>query len=120
MFARFSTLVTAAALAVVVCASAVPAGEFPLFFLPIVCSVSILMPASDIIGRQAAPPDATRTTIPDRRDALPDTTRVVEWFFATEEGAAPTAADVFTHITALQEAGINNLNEGTRVSFSLV
>ena len=37
-------------------------------------------------------------------------------FIAPDDGGA----DVFCHITALQEAGIRNLNEGQRVSFELI
>lgn len=36
-------------------------------------------------------------------------------FIAPEEGGA----DVFVHISALERAGIQNLNEGQRVSFDL-
>jgi len=36
-------------------------------------------------------------------------------FIQPEEGGA----DVFVHISALERAGINNLNEGQRVSFDL-
>ena len=36
-------------------------------------------------------------------------------FIAPEQGGN----DVFVHITALQSAGINNLNEGQKVSYEL-
>ncbi len=47
---------------------------------------------------------------------------IVKWFnpakgfgfIQPEEGGGP---DVFVHITALQAAGISNLNEGQRVSY---
>jgi CspA family cold shock protein len=47
---------------------------------------------------------------------------IVKWFNSTkgfgsiqpEEGGGP---DVFVHISALEAAGINNLNEGQRVSY---
>jgi cold shock protein len=47
----------------------------------------------------------------------------VKWFNATKGFGfiAPDAGgnDVFVHITALQKAGINALNEGQRVSYEL-
>lgn len=51
------------------------------------------------------------------------TTGTVKWFNSTKgfgfiqpEGGG---SDVFVHISALEQAGIRNLNEGQRVSFEL-
>ncbi len=52
------------------------------------------------------------------------TTGIVKWFnptkgygfIAPEDGSN----DVFVHISAVQEAGIGQLNEGQKVSFELV
>lgn len=51
-------------------------------------------------------------------------TGTVKWFNTTKGYGfiAPDdgGADVFCHITALQEAGIRNLDEGQRVNFELI
>lgn len=50
-------------------------------------------------------------------------TGIVKWFNPTKGYGfiQPEAggADVFVHITAVQSAGINQLNEGQRVSYEL-
>ncbi len=50
-------------------------------------------------------------------------TGIVKWFNKTKGYGfiqpEENGSDVFVHITALTEAGIDNLNEGQRVSYEL-
>jgi len=55
---------------------------------------------------------------------MSNTKGTVKWFNATKgfgfiQPEAPGASDVFVHISALEQAGIRNLNEGQHVSYEL-